>query len=177
MSEDTNYEIYRNVRTMEDFFTTWENNGPEEIGEKIKKVIYDKYISRCNILHRDNFECQNTECEYPDSELTIHHVKFKMNGGKDTERNRITVCKTCHKAFHRAKRGLTFANEERLPTRLRGATFMLKAPVVINWKKRKAEMRAFRKNLKMQGIKNDQDWEIISQILIWIFHPIEEFDD
>ena len=99
------------------------------------------------VFQRDEFKCQNTECEYPDSPLTLHHVKFQKNGGKDSDRNCVTLCKTCHQGYHRGKRAIILGALDALPSHMRGHTFKVSVDETIDWKKVKAEMKKLRKTL------------------------------
>ena len=49
----------------------------------MKREMYKKYLVKCEVFKRDNFRCRNIVCKYPESQLTLHHVKWKKNGGDD----------------------------------------------------------------------------------------------
>lgn len=171
------YEIYKSVRTKKEFYDTWETKTLSQLTAELKTYIYSKYLLKCKVFQRDSFKCQNIDCKNPYSQLTLHHVKFKKNGGEDKERNGVTVCKTCHKRYHRAKDTLTFPNESYLPPRIRGHTFKLAKSDKIDWKKIKSDMRALRKELMQQGVKPLIDWDLIAILLKWCFIPFDEDDD
>ena len=71
------------------------------------------------ILFRDNHECQYCHGKSKDNILNVHHIESRKTGGNSPS-NLITLCETCHKAYHRGeiklnlKRGQSF----------RDATFM-----------------------------------------------------
>lgn len=71
------------------------------------------------VLWRDNHECQHCHGKSKDSILNVHHIESRRTGGNSPS-NLITLCETCHKAYHRGeielnlKRGKPF----------RDATFM-----------------------------------------------------
>lgn len=50
------------------------------------------------ILHRDNHNCQNPNCNNRDQQpiLEIHHIVYKSFGGSDAPDNLITLCSKCH---------------------------------------------------------------------------------
>lgn len=46
------------------------------------------------VLERDNYECQNPNCEYKTNVLHIHHIDYdKLNSNME---NLITLCNSCH---------------------------------------------------------------------------------
>ena len=75
------YVVYKQVKSKEEFFTTWNNETFENLTEQLKEYIYKKYLIKCNVFQRDNFQCQNLDCQTPNSPLTIHHIKWQKNGG------------------------------------------------------------------------------------------------
>lgn len=168
------YERYKKKLSKENFFETWEDK--ESLTDSMKGLIYDKYLLKCDILKRDNFSCQNIECKNSNSPLTIHHVKFQKNGGKNSLGNCVTLCRSCHRAFHRAKRDLVFPDSPSLPTKIRGHTFRLDVPDVIDWKAVRKEMKQLRKKLKTQG-NLSISWEEVSLLMKWLYTFHENDDD
>ena len=67
------------------------------------------------ILARDGHKCQHCKGKSGDKVLNIHHIESRKTGG-NAPNNLITLCNTCHKAYHRgdiqivAKRGFIFRN-------------------------------------------------------------------
>ena len=63
------------------------------------------------VLSRDSHKCQHCKGKSGDNVLNVHHIESRKTGG-DAPNNLITLCETCHKAFHRGdikiniKRGL-----------------------------------------------------------------------
>lgn len=173
--------MYRAIKSQEKYFSTWELNQIDTLTEELKIQIYGRYVLKCDVFQRDEFSCQNVGCKFKDSPLTIHHVKFRKNGGKDTTRNSVTVCRTCHTAFHRAKRGLTFPEREKLPTHIRGKVFQVNKKLsAVDWKKLRAGMKAIRKELNQTGKitkAKDLTMEHIILLMIWLNIPYDEFDD
>lgn len=149
------YEIYKTKLKKEDYFNNWNDESYKSITEDLQEEIYNKYIVKCEIFVRDNFTCQNLNCPFCHNEkeykeLTAHHVKAQRNGGKNTVRNEVTLCRTSHQSYEKAKNPLVFGNFKHLPKNLRGHTFRLNKDQIINWKQVRAEMKKFRKTLKNQ---------------------------
>src|SRR3990167_4623387 len=46
------------------------------------------------ILERDNYECQDPNCEHKISKLDVHHIDF--NKQNSNQENLIILCKSCH---------------------------------------------------------------------------------
>lgn len=51
------------------------------------------------ILVRDNYQCRN--CNTRNTELHVHHIVPKSQGGGDQLDNLITLCKPCHTNLHK----------------------------------------------------------------------------
>ena len=49
---------------------------------------------KAGIRERDNFTCQNPECQGGDERLVIHHIDYKKSNCDPT--NLITLCNTCN---------------------------------------------------------------------------------
>ena len=54
-------------------------------------------------MHRDNHTCSACNGKSKDKILNVHHVTQRANGGTDKPDNLITLCETCHKAYHKGK--------------------------------------------------------------------------
>jgi len=54
------------------------------------------------VLFRDNHQCQCCHGKSKDPVLNVHHIESRKTGG-DSPDNLITLCETCHKAYHRGK--------------------------------------------------------------------------
>lgn len=50
---------------------------------------------RKKILKRDNYRCQN--CCIRGSNLDVHHIIPRDQGGLDSLQNLVTLCRKCHK--------------------------------------------------------------------------------
>lgn len=73
----------------------------------------DFFNVREYVLFRDNHTCQHCKGKNKDKVLNVHHIESRKTGG-DSPKNLITLCETCHKAYHRGefelnvKRGKSF---------------------------------------------------------------------
>ena len=103
-----NYEKYKEVKSKEEFYSDWDKDQLRDISNSAREQIYQKYVCKCVVFQRDLFKCQNVNCKTPHSLITMHHIKFQKNGGVDKPKNCVTICSTCHKAYHRGKKSLTF---------------------------------------------------------------------
>lgn len=54
------------------------------------------------VLFRDGHTCQCCKGKSKDPVLNVHHIESRKTGG-DAPNNLITLCKTCHKNYHRGK--------------------------------------------------------------------------
>ena len=71
------------------------------------------------VLWRDGHVCQHCHGKSKDPVLNVHHLESRKTGG-DAPNNLITLCETCHKAFHRGK----FELKIKRGKTLRDAAFM-----------------------------------------------------
>jgi len=55
---------------------------------------------RAKVLWRDNYTCQHCGAK---EELNAHHIRKKSEGGTNTPKNGITLCKKCHDELHAGK--------------------------------------------------------------------------
>ncbi len=51
------------------------------------------------VLFRDNHQCQHCHGKSKDPVLNVHHIESRKTGGNSPD-NLITLCETCHKAYH-----------------------------------------------------------------------------
>ena len=54
------------------------------------------------VLFRDGHTCQHCHGKSGDKILNVHHIESRQTGG-NAPNNLITLCKTCHKAYHRGE--------------------------------------------------------------------------
>jgi len=146
------YEIFKKKLNKEQFFNLLENRQTVALAEDIKKERYEKYLLKREVFSRDNYVCQNENCKSKKPELTIHHVKWQKNGGKNSARNCVTVCADCHEDYHAARGSLTFGEGMYLPNHIRNHIYQLDKSDKINWKVIRKEMKTLRKTLKSERV-------------------------
>ena len=54
------------------------------------------------VLARDGHKCQHCKGKSKDVILNVHHIESRKTGGNSPS-NLITLCETCHKAYHRGE--------------------------------------------------------------------------
>ena len=54
------------------------------------------------VLFRDGHKCQHCKGKSKDKILQVHHIVSRKVGG-DSPSNLVTLCKTCHQAYHKGK--------------------------------------------------------------------------
>lgn len=89
-------------------------NNPSISGSEYQQgEQLDFFNVREYVLFRDNHICQHCKGKNKDKVLNVHHIESRKTGG-DSPKNLITLCETCHKAYHRGefelnvKRGKSF---------------------------------------------------------------------
>ena len=55
------------------------------------------------VLWRGGHKCRNCSGKTKDTVLEVHHLVQRKDGGSDRPDNLITLCKTCHDAYHRGE--------------------------------------------------------------------------
>jgi len=90
-------------------------------------------FSRANVYARDDYRCQYCYKRFPESELTLDHVKPVVRGGKKTWENIVAACMRCNQ--RKSDRtpeevGLKLLNRPRVPSWLPGlvGSIRMKAP-------------------------------------------------
>lgn len=176
------YELYKTVKPFDKYFDDWDREN-KDLSQELKQHIYDKYLLKCKVFQRDSFTCQNSQCvsaanglEGDDAKLTLHHIRWRKDGGGNSHTNGVTLCKPCHDGYHRAKRALIFLDAKHLPNRLRGRTFKLKKVEKLDWKQIKFEMNKLRKTLKYEhGISLSVTQ--MNLLMKFLTIPYTEWDD
>ena len=77
-------------------------NKRQRPSEALKEtVLWDLW--RKSVFTRDNYKCQNPNCEGKTTELVPHHIKSKQVYPKLTYdlSNGVTLCVICHKHLHK----------------------------------------------------------------------------
>jgi hypothetical protein len=78
-------------------------NNPEISGEGYQQGNQLGFWNvREYVLFRDNHECQCCHGKSKDNVLNIHHIESRKTGG-NAPNNLITLCETCHKAYHKGE--------------------------------------------------------------------------
>lgn len=62
----------------------------------------NSYNIREYVLFRDNHTCQCCKGKSKDRVLEVHHIESRKTGG-NAPSNLITLCKTCHKKYHKGE--------------------------------------------------------------------------
>ena len=84
-------------------FDTQLLKDPGITGEQYQKgPQLDFWNTREYILFRDHHQCQHCHGKSKDPVLNVHHLESRKTGG-DSPDNLITLCETCHKAYHAGK--------------------------------------------------------------------------
>jgi len=163
--KNENYEIYKTIKDVNTYFSTWDIETISQLTAELKTRIYEKYVLKCLVLQRDGFKCINQNCKHTGSPLTMHHIKFQKNNGKDSIKNCITLCKSCHNGFHRGKCELTFW----------GATYKVHKMDEVNWKIIKKKNKILRKKLiREEGINIYISQELLEQLIKFLMVNLEE---
>lgn len=76
-------------------------DDPSAFVEPMAYPARDKDQVRLIVLRRDRHTCQR--CQAQKSDLHVHHIIPKHDGGTDTPENLITLCSACHREIHRTK--------------------------------------------------------------------------
>ena len=78
-------------------------NNPSISGSEYQQgEQLDFFNVREYVLFRDNHTCQHCKGKSKDKVLNVHHIESRKTGG-DSPNNLITLCETCHKAYHRGE--------------------------------------------------------------------------
>ena len=95
-------------------------NNPEISGEEYQQGNQLGFWNvREYVLFRDNHECQCCHGKSKDNVLNVHHLESRKTGG-NAPNNLITLCETCHKAYHKGEVKLKLKRGKRY----RDAAFM-----------------------------------------------------
>lgn len=78
-------------------------NNPEISGEEYQQGNQLGFWNvRAYVLFRDNYKCQCCHGKSKDNVLNVHHIESRKTGG-NAPNNLITLCETCHKAYHKGE--------------------------------------------------------------------------
>lgn len=102
-------------------FDTQLLKNPEIMGEQYQHGEQMGFWNvREYVLFRDNHQCQHCHGKSKDSILNVHHIESRKMGGNSPD-NLITLCETCHKAYHKGEIELKVKRNSKS---LRDAAFM-----------------------------------------------------
>ena len=93
--------------------------------DKIQGIVYQQgeqigfWNVREYVFARDGHKCQHCKGKSGDKILNVHHLESRKTGG-NAPNNLITLCETCHKAYHRGE----FELKVKRGTSLRAAAAM-----------------------------------------------------
>ena len=95
-------------------------NNPDIAGIEYQKGEQLSFWNvREYVLFRDGHTCQHCHGKSRDKVLNVHHIETHKTGG-DAPNNLITLCETCHKAYHAGK----FKLEQKRGQSFKEASFM-----------------------------------------------------
>lgn len=97
-----------------------ENPEIEGVGYQHGEQL-DFWNVREYVLFRDGHTCQCCKGKSKDNILNVHHIESRKTGG-NAPNNLITLCETCHKAYHKGI--ITLPKEIHRGMRFRDAAFM-----------------------------------------------------
>ena len=92
----------------------------EGVGYQHREQL-DFWNVREYVLFRDGHTCQCCKGKSKDNILNVHHIESRKTGG-NAPNNLITLCETCHKAYHKGI--ITLPKEIHRGMRFRDAAFM-----------------------------------------------------
>ena len=72
--------------------------GYKLTGKEYQLSEYEGNNWRQKVLWRDGYVCQHCRSK---ERLQAHHINYKSNGGTNTVRNGIALCKDCHEDLHK----------------------------------------------------------------------------
>lgn len=102
-------------------FDTQKIKNPDISGEEYQHGEQEGFWNvREYVLWRDGHVCQHCKGKSGDKVLNVHHLESRKTGGNSPD-NLITLCETCHKAYHRGEIEL---KAKRRSKSLRDAAFM-----------------------------------------------------
>lgn len=84
-------------------FDTQKIKNPDISGEEYQQgEQFGFWNVREYVLARDGHKCQCCKGKSRDNMLNVHHIESRKTGG-NSPGNLITLCETCHKAYHRGE--------------------------------------------------------------------------
>lgn len=77
-------------------------DNPDSLVEPVSYPAKERDQMRLIALRRDRYTCQH--CRATKTDLRVHHIVPKEEGGTDDPDNLITLCHQCHCAVHKSRR-------------------------------------------------------------------------
>lgn len=109
------------IRVETASFDTQKIKNPDISGTQYQQGSQlDFWNVREYVLFRDDHVCQHCHGKSKDRILNVHHLESRKTGG-DSPDNLVTLCETCHSAFHK---GVIKLKLRRKSASLRDAAFM-----------------------------------------------------
>ena len=71
--------------------------GRQLVGTFFQQSEYEGRNFRAKVLWRDKYTCQHCGAK---EDLNAHHIRSRINGGTNSPKNGITLCKKCHDSLH-----------------------------------------------------------------------------
>ncbi len=185
MTESLTIEIDK-----KNFFNNWDIEERQNLTDEDKDAIIKFFINRNLCLKRDNYKCQNKNCEEDFNAIeqindrrefmSVHHIiarrDFKENPTLQKRLgyecndliNLITICKPCHKGYERARLTILVNEQE----------YKLERPIKVDMKAIIKEGRLMRRELKKlgqvgwAGLSEDDRVKLICILMKWLTEEV-----
>ena len=114
------------------------------------------------VLFRDGHKCRCCNGRSSDPVLEVHHIESRQTGG-DAPHNLVTLCRTCHEAYHAGR--ITLPSDIRRGASFRDAAFM----GIMRW----SFFNRIRESLEARGIEVKMTYGYITK-QVRISHGLEK---
>lgn len=94
--------ITKTIIEVGQFDTQKLNNPSISADERQHGIQFGFWNVREYVLTRDHHQCQHCKGKSKDPILNVHHIESRKTGGNNPG-NLITLCESCHKAYHNGK--------------------------------------------------------------------------
>jgi 5-methylcytosine-specific restriction endonuclease McrA len=165
-------EIEQGEEYEDEFLARFKPEDLQRIGKRKLGELNAWWKTRLVVLKRDGYRCQNEGCKYNEPEsvalgdasrLTVHHKRFRKNGGDHSLENLTVLCESCHMGFHKGKVKLRVNGQQYVHL----SKTVLKERMV-RYKKQMKEVKQYIKSHRL----NEINWELISMIMTWFFDEV-----
>jgi hypothetical protein len=165
-------DIEQTEEYEEEFLQRFQKEDLQRIGKRKLGELNAWWKTRIAVLRRDSFRCQNEGCRYNEPEkvalgdasrLTVHHKRFRKNGGDHSLPNLTVLCEACHVGFHRGK----------VKLRVNGQQYVHLSKGIIKERNERyqKQMKQVKQYIKSHHL-NEINWELIAMILTWFFDDV-----